>query len=132
MIREAHASRTGPAGKEQHLDEPATPPVARDVPLTNDSCTGVISGQGVSIAGRTSQLTGQASGVTGQDARAKFGCRDKISRYTVGYSRPTNKITTKDYSQLIRVFDVDGYRMRADIVCFKDATRKQVSTSHRL
>ena len=36
------------------------------------------------------------------------------------------KAGNKDYSQTVRLFDKDGYRKRADCICFRDSSRKEV------
>ena len=42
--------------------------------------------------------------------------------------QPTpKKKKNKDYSNTIRVFDKDGYRLRADSVCFKDDSKQEVA-----
>ena len=36
------------------------------------------------------------------------------------------KKSTKDYSRVTRVYDTDGYRLRADALCFKDEQKQEV------
>ena len=42
----------------------------------------------------------------------------------------TKKKSNKDYSCITRVYDTDGYRLRADAVCFRDEGKQEVSTSY--
>ena len=41
---------------------------------------------------------------------------------------PKKKKAFKDNSQVIRVFDSDGYRLRSDALCFKDENKREVNT----
>lgn len=47
---------------------------------------------------------------------------------SVSTSPAKKKHKNKDYSNTIRVFDPqDGYRLRADSICFKDETKNEVN-----
>lgn len=39
---------------------------------------------------------------------------------------PKKKKKNKDYSNTIRVYDLDGYRLRADALIFKDEHKQEV------
>lgn len=39
---------------------------------------------------------------------------------------PEKKKSNKDYSNVTRVYDSDGYRLRADALCFKDESKVEV------
>ncbi len=118
---------TDPTAEPKHPDEPVVEEqvVSLEKPVTQVSLLASANGteEEDNSAGRGSQLTAEVA----KQAEREFTGSGEMSRYTVRYETPKNKVTTKDYSQLLRVFDVDGYRMRADCVCFRDRSKKQVS-----